>query len=238
MITLSKDKNRFERGCNRTVNVSMLKFVPLLALAVLTALFRFTRLDIEPCAIFYQSGWIHENNPFWRFVVSYFPWPGLAMGFGGLALSLIGLAWHRFRPCSGAGLFLIGVLALGPGLLVNAVLKPNWCRPRPYQIVEFGGNQQFVPVLSTGTSGIVGSFPSGHASIGLYLFAPSFLLYSRHRTWAIVFIMLGLAFGLMLGIGRMAQAAHFPSDIIWSAGVVYISGWLLYRILTRINALR
>jgi membrane-associated PAP2 superfamily phosphatase len=162
----------------------------------------------------------------------------LIIGFGGLFLGLLGLIWHRLKPWSGAGLFLIGVLALGPGLLVNVILKQNWCRPRPYQIIEFGGDRQFVPVLSMGNSGIVGSFPSGHAAIGFYLFVPGFLLCSRHRIWMYVFIMLGLASGLLLGFGRMAQAAHFPSDIIWSGGVVYLSGWLLYRILTRINVLR
>jgi membrane-associated PAP2 superfamily phosphatase len=186
---------------------------------------------------FYQHGWIYENHPFWDFVVTYIPWPALAFGFGGLALSLLALSWQRLRPYAGAGLFLFGVFALGPGLLVNVVLKQSWCRPRPNQILEFGGDQQFVPVLSLGNSGTAGSFPSGHAAVSFYLFVPAFLLYARHRAWAIVFILLGLVGGFLVGIGRMAQADHFPSDILWSAGVVYFSGWLLHRFFVSIHVL-
>jgi membrane-associated PAP2 superfamily phosphatase len=124
-------------------------------------------------------------------------------------------------------LFLAATLALGPGLLVNGIFKPNWGRPRPHQTVEFGGKQAFVAVWGMGTSRYSKSFPSGHASMGFYLMAPAFLLYRRRRAWAFAFLLLGLAAGLALGIARIAQGAHFPSDVLWSAGMVYLSGLLL-----------
>src|SRR5262249_32010680 len=55
--------------------------------------------------------------------------------------------WPR-RPTlisSRSALFLIVSLALGPGLLVNAVLKEGWARPRPGMVTQFGGNYTFMP---------------------------------------------------------------------------------------------
>jgi membrane-associated PAP2 superfamily phosphatase len=66
------------------------------------------------------------------------------------------------------------------------------------------------------------SFPSGHASMGFYLMAPAFLLFHRRRL-AHSFVLVGLAGGLALGITRILQGAHFPSDVLWSAGFVYLS---------------
>ena len=39
-----------------------------------------------------------------------------------------------------AAVLLIATLALGPGLLTNAVLKQYWGRPRPIDVAQFGGD--------------------------------------------------------------------------------------------------
>src|SRR6185369_1096288 len=44
-----------------------------------------------------------------------------------------------------AALFLIATLALAPGLMANVILKDNWGRPRPVEIQEFYGPEQFRP---------------------------------------------------------------------------------------------
>jgi len=44
-----------------------------------------------------------------------------------------------------AAVLLIATLALGPGLLTNAVLKQYWGRPRPIDVSEFAGDMRFVP---------------------------------------------------------------------------------------------
>jgi membrane-associated PAP2 superfamily phosphatase len=125
--------------------------------------------------------------------------------------------------------FLALMLALGPGLVVNGILKPNWGRPRPGQVQEFGGELDFVDAweFGEGPSGISKSFPSGHASMGFYLMAPAFLLYRRHPKWALAFLGLGLAGGLAVGLGRIAQGQHFPSDVLWAGGLVYLVGTVL-----------
>ena len=67
--------------------------------------------------------------------------------------------------------------------------------------------------------------------MGFYLFAPAFLLYRKRRAWALAFVAVGLVGGLVIGAGRVLQGAHYPSDVLWSAGMVYLSGLILYGVM-------
>lgn len=205
--------------------------IPIAALLSLTALFRFTHADISICQHFFcaeDGSWsLGETEP-WKFAYAYGPLPGLILGIGGLAIGVASLTWRRLRAYREAGFFLAAVLAIGPGLVINGLFKPNWCRPRPRQIVEFGGDQQFVCVWGRPTERVCKSFPSGHASMGFYLMAPAFLLYRRRRRLALGFVALGLTWGTLLGVARIAQGGHFPSDVLWSAGMTYLSALALY----------
>jgi hypothetical protein len=51
---------------------------------------------------------------------------------------VMGLRWRGI-------IFVLVSLAVGPGLLANTVLKDNWGRARPSQIIEFGGTERFTP---------------------------------------------------------------------------------------------
>jgi membrane-associated PAP2 superfamily phosphatase len=144
-----------------------------------------------------------------------------------LIIGTASLAWSRLRPYGRAGFFFAAVLALGPGLLVNGIFKPHWCRPRPAEIVEFGGNQPFVSVWAWNSLSESRSFPSGHASTGFYLMVPAFLLYRRRRGLALAFVFVGLLCGGFMGLARVVQGGHFPSDVVWSCGMVYLSGLVL-----------
>ena len=52
--------------------------------------------------------------------------------------------WVRPRVIA----FIALSLALGPGLIVNSLLKDNVGRARPFTIVEFGGTKTFSPALA------------------------------------------------------------------------------------------
>ena len=74
---------------------------------------------------------------------------------------LVGLAQARW--C-----FLAAMLAIGPGLVANVILKDNWGRARPRQVVEFGGTKQFTPPLVPVRECVRNcSFVSGEASVRL-----------------------------------------------------------------------
>jgi len=62
-------------------------------------------------------------------------------------------------------IYLLAVLIVGPGLIVNVVFKDHFGRARPAQIVEFGGTKQFTPALvPTDQCHKNCSFSSGHAA--------------------------------------------------------------------------
>jgi lipid A 4'-phosphatase len=64
-------------------------------------------------------------------------------------------------------IFLLFALGLGPGLLVNGVLKSYWGRARPYDVIQFGGKKEFTPAFAHPISAqvTVPSFPGTRQSV-------------------------------------------------------------------------
>lgn len=121
-------------------------------------------------------------------------------------------------------------LILGPGVLVNSVLKEHWDRARPRQIQEFGGDKQFTPAwVVSGQCDRNCSFTSGHAAAGFAFVVMHFVTRSRGWLW------LGLVCGSLIGATRVAVGAHFLSDILFSFFLVYLTAALVARILVKIG---
>jgi lipid A 4'-phosphatase len=112
-------------------------------------------------------------------------------------------------------LYVLLCLLLGPGLLVNVVLKDNWGRARPSQTVEFGGTQAYSPPFTRSDQCVRNcSFVSGEVSLGFWWLAFAFAAPGRYRTGlAAVAIATGTFFGLI----RVAEGGHFLSDAVMSA---------------------
>lgn len=126
--------------------------------------------------------------------------------------------------------FSIVALILGPGVLVNAVFKEYYGRPRPVQTTEFGGDMEYLYWGVPGKAHEGKSFPSGHASMGFYWLALYVYLSARKKRMAHVFFGLAVLHGALMGFGRMAQGKHFLTDVLWSAGMVYISSFVLSEV--------
>ena len=214
-------------GMKRQIIIDFL--VPTLVLVITTCLLAITGADIRLESLFYQpgNGWVHTNDNPWSFLYRYGALPGLIMGVAALAVFLAGFFSPRAYPYRKLALFFVLLLALGPGL-INNVFKDYWGRPRPRQVDTFGGDQKFLQVWQTGPAGEGKSFASGHASIAFYLVSPFFALRRSSARWAYFFLVLGLAYGALMGLARMIQGGHFPSDVLWSAGFVYLTGLILY----------
>lgn len=124
-------------------------------------------------------------------------------------------------------LFLLSSLALGPGVIVNLILKENWGRPRPSTILEFGGDKYFVPPLViSGQCDSNCSFSSGHGALGFWPVAVALLVPAPWRPPALA---AALAFGAMVGFVRIAQGGHFFSDVVFSAVIVIATTLWLHR---------
>jgi membrane-associated PAP2 superfamily phosphatase len=126
-------------------------------------------------------------------------------------------------------LFLLASLILGPGLVVNGLLKSFSGRPRPIQVDLFGGNEPFVHAWSfAGQCASNCSFVAGEASSAMWLLALAFLAPKPLRLWFA--IPLGLL-ALALSVNRMAFGGHFLSDVMISWGLTLLVILLLYRVL-------
>jgi lipid A 4'-phosphatase len=130
-------------------------------------------------------------------------------------------------------LFVLAVLAVGPGLVVNVVFKDHWGRARPRDVVHFGGTRTFTPafVISDQCDRNC-SFVSGHASLPFAFVALGYFL--RRRRWAVYAA--AAAFGGAVGLGRIVQGAHFLSDVVFSGIFVFLVAYLLAHYVFRLPA--
>nr|WP_207168611.1 phosphatase PAP2 family protein [Thiocystis violacea] len=211
----------------------------MILLAILGTLpFWLTDLDIRTAALFYHpeapDPWLESRKAIWLFFYQAAPLLVGLVTIGSLAVLGASTFWPRYRRLRLSAIFVLASAVLGPGLIVNAVLKDHWGRPRPHQTVELGGTQDYLPPLAMGEAGKGKSFPCGHSSAGFMLGA-FFLIWLRRRP-ALAYLALGAAIGLgvLLGIGRMTAGDHFLSDVIWSAVIVYGLAFLLYYVVLRI----
>ena len=217
------------------MNRALLKdfLVPLALLVALTVLIGATGADliVEKCFYVAGSGWVYSELGIWKFLYDFGRIPAMAIAALSFVLLVAGFFSARaylYRKCA---LFFLLLYLLGPGLLVNTVLKEQWGRPRPRQIQLFGGDMAFHPAWERGEQGTGRSFPSGHAAAGFYLLSPFFVLRKSSREWANAFLSAGIGYGSLMGIARMVQGGHFLSDILWAWGCVYLMGVLLYYLL-------
>jgi membrane-associated phospholipid phosphatase len=157
-----------------------------------------------------------------RIIYEFTSYPAVILGIGCLAYILYALVKKKSWDVSGTlALGIVLSMVIGPGLIVNFGFKDYYGRPRPKQVEMFGGEMEFHPVLVPGTEKYARSFPSGHSAMG-FIFVVGFLSgLSLRRRWAWWFLIVALAYGSFIGLIRMLQGAHWPSDILWSFGIVY-----------------
>lgn len=114
--------------------------------------------------------------------------------------------------------FLLLVIMLGPGLIVNATLKNNFGRARPRDVAEFGGLKQFTPAFVVSRECSTNcSFSSGDAAGGFVAIALVLAL-SRSR----LLMLAAILFGSAISLARIATGAHFFSDTVVSLFVMLI----------------
>jgi membrane-associated phospholipid phosphatase len=130
-----------------------------------------------------------------------------------------------------AALFLILTLVLGPGVLVNTVLKDHWARPRPGMVTEFGGAMPFKPWWDPrGACRTNCSFVSGETSSAVWLAAPALLVPLPWRYLALG----GVAvYAASIAFMRLLLGGHFLSDVVFSAIFTGLVIWAVHGLLFR-----
>ncbi|MCB1206412.1 MAG: phosphatase PAP2 family protein [Verrucomicrobiae bacterium] len=217
--------------CGRRFRVVTEMLLPLAVGLLLTWWIRTSGFDLGAQQWIHRIGggeWTLGDHSFWKWLYRLAPLPATVVVLG--AISALALSWAKpaLRPWRRVFVFLILSGLIGPGLITNALLKEYWGRPRPREVIEFGGRSEFEPVLTyDGTSEGL-SFPCGHATMGFYFFSLYFLLRRHRRFEAEAVAFASISFGGLLALARMTQGAHFFSDGLWAGLVCWYTPMALY----------
>lgn len=193
----------------------------------------FPAVDIDVSRLFYDpaaGGFYLAAAPFCRWI--YESVEIIAAAWGVLAALLLPIFWFGKKKWLGLTtrhiVYLLAVLAIGPGLIVNVILKDHWGRARPYDVVQFGGMSPFTPafVISDACRSNC-SFVSGHAAMGFYFIAFGF---TARRRRALIFSLAGI-YGTTVGMVRILQGGHFLSDVVFAFFIVYAAAAGMYALM-------
>lgn len=177
--------------------------------------------------IYTQCGGFIKND-FLLFLYNYGFYPAWICSFVALypLFSRQRAKWRR------PALLYLLTFALVNGLLVT-LLKEFWPRPRPVQVIDFGGCFPFRPFYHPLFAPEAHkSFPSGHAASGFVFFALFWGgVLMKNRALQVTGLLLGLFFGLLLSSMRIMMGAHFFFDTVASAALMWYFPPFLIKVL-------
>lgn len=174
-----------------------------------------------------QAYWRGDDSALYTWMYHYGVVPALLVAIGGLLCLILSFNIRKLVVTRRVSVYLFLVLAIGNGLITNAMLKEFWGRPRPAQCQQFGGTEQFEPSLKTDFIRNGKSFPCGHATMGYYFFALALLFRGNTRR----LLWLGaLAFGVIIAVARSSMG-HFLTDGVWAGIIMWLSSYILFHLL-------
>lgn len=188
----------------------------------------FPQIDLYISGLFYDGKGFPANGT-WMEELFYYSVQPLIIAF---ALSTLALfAYNFFTKKSILNinakvvLYLLLVLGVAPGLIVNATLKENWGRARPSETTNFGGTKEFTPAFIPSNQGGY-SFSSGHAAAAFSLIGFALLAQKRKKLW----MSLAFAYGVFVSIARMSAGGHFLSDVVTSFFIVTLFTYIFHML--------
>ena len=184
----------------------------------------------------HTGDWVRYSNGFYTndfldFVYDWFLLPAQLTCFIAGVVFVLSYKKPSLKKYKQDALVAMLCLIIGGGIL-GPVLKETWGRPRPKQIVQYGGRQEFRPYYKPQLDPIEPSksFPSGHAICGFYFF---FLYFMGRRKRNKVMQYGGLSFALALGgilaVTRILQGGHFFSDVFFSLVLMWSIAFFVDR---------
>lgn len=209
--------------------------VQAVALVVLASVFflLFPAFDLWFSGLFYQPGYGFPMGrlPFFidlRAFGNTLAWI-IAIALAVALAIKLALPWRPSLVAPRDALFILGTLAIGPGLIVNLVFKNHWGRPRPVMLDVFSSAQPFVGVWHMSDACTTNcSFVSGEASSALWLVTIAVLFPPAWRTEAVKWL---LILAVALSLNRIVVGGHFISDVVLAWGITLVVIALAYRLL-------
>jgi lipid A 4'-phosphatase len=201
------------------------------ALGVLALLMMSSVWDEALSRVFYEpeSGFSWDRNGVLEFVRNTLPNIVIGSLIVCLAVWLFGFFKIQYRRfiTTPQMTYLVLTLLIGPGLIVETLLKSYWGRARPKDIIPFGGEAAYTFPWEISDACLKNcSFVSGHAAVAFWVTAYAFLLPPK---WRALGLLAGLSFGFAVGFVRIAQGGHFLSDVVAAGFIVILINELLSR---------
>ncbi|MEZ6014401.1 MAG: phosphatase PAP2 family protein [Planctomycetota bacterium] len=162
------------------------------------------------------GGFLAHEHPFHLVPYVTVQWASAALVVWAL-LGCLERAPRRFFISRAASARLVVGGALGVGLLLNVLAKSWWGRPRPKQLLEFGGTRAFRAVWNPDFGAHGTSFASGHSGAAALCIGLVWLVAEPRR--ARVLMLWLVPAWLWVALSRIASGGHFPSDVL-------IGSWL------------
>lgn len=202
----------------------------LIAFVIAALLFvLFPQIDLWFTGLFYdpQAGFVWQHSKALRVLYKTVPYIGWATAVALCVFIVLGFVQRRgpLRAYRKGALYLLLVLFLGPGVVVNELIKAHSGRARPSYSQPFGGPKAFTRAFVPADQCVRNcSFVSGHAAVGFYFLSFAFVFVRARRMWLVI----GVALGSFVGLARIVEGAHFLSDVVFSGFSVYFVAALLH----------
>src|SRR5882672_10963530 len=223
-----------ERGSGRYFYLWHLG-IPLVG-ALILLLLESTQIDGLVSSWFYDAATerfpLHYNATFEIVTHHWAKYLVVLVGFAVVASYAMSFVISALRDRRRLLLFLSLALTLAPAAV--SLLKAGSLKHCPYDLVEYGGYAVHLSLFDAPVPGQRPGhcFPSGHASAGFCLLAFYFAgLALGSRRLALCGLWGGLATGMLFGMARVAQGAHFVSHNLWSALVCWLVILALYIVI-------
>jgi lipid A 4'-phosphatase len=213
-------------------------WLPILLFILLAPFTPFLDLEIERFFYNMNSDPSHRfiSNNFTHFMYEFGTIPAWIVVSIASIMLLLSYTKRKWKSCYNPSLVLLLTVAIGAGFITHALLKDQWGRPRPKQVIEFGGIQEFRPFWKPNffdQPEPSKSFPCGHCTMGFFFFALA-LVGKRIQNNALFWtgIILAFSLGIALSLARMMMGGHFLSDTIMSALIMWLTAiscdWFFY----------
>ncbi len=158
-----------------------------------------------------------------------------SMAFVTLALAVFAGWRHRaiLRLAARDWFYGFCVFALGPGLLVNVIIKQVWGRARPWRVTEFGGDLRYsqpwqISDQCTASCSFVSGEMAGATALAL---VAAMVLRANRRVMGAGLYTMGVALAAAVPVftawQRIASGKHFLSDVVFAALFVALLSSLL-----------
>ncbi|MEZ7812149.1 MAG: phosphatase PAP2 family protein [Paracoccaceae bacterium] len=199
-----------------------LKVVLFLGCAVAVIFGLWPEVDLTLSRLFYRPGagfWVDDwtlvesmRMALWRL--------SIVMALAAFGVTLFGRSEGWLGAPKRVWTYVAALYLMGPGLLVDRILKQYWGRARPSTVSDFGGTAEFTPFYRISDQCPSNcSFVSGEGAgamtfaIALMVLLPFWRNTLSHGECRLAQVLSGLVLALT-ALQRVAAGGHFVSDVL------------------------